>query len=117
MRYLRRELESRVATAAHHLIKSPKIYIADSGLACHLLGIATDAELRKSPFVGSLFEGFVAAEIAKTQVNAGRRREIYFFRDQQGLEVDFVVPRRGGGGRLIEVKASSTGMPGMAGPR
>ncbi len=98
------------------LIKSPKIYIADSGLACHLLGIETDAELRKSPFVGSLFEGFVAAEIVKAQVNAGRRREIYFFRDQQGLEVDFAVPRRGGGVRLIEVKASSTVMPGMAGP-
>src|SRR3989344_1827661 len=98
------------------LIKSPKMYISDSGLACHLLGIETDAELRKSPFVGSLFEGFVAAEIAKAQVNAGRRREIYFFRDQQGLEVDFVVPRRGGGVRLIEVKASSTVMPGMAGP-
>ena len=87
------------------LIKSPKIYIADSGLACHLLGIETDAELRKSPFIGSLFEGFVAAEIAKAQVNTGRRREIYFFRDQQGLEVDFVVPRPGGGVRLIEVKA------------
>jgi hypothetical protein len=40
------------------LIKSPKIYVADSGLACHLLGIETDAELRKSPFVGLLFEGF-----------------------------------------------------------
>jgi len=69
-----------------------------------------------TPFVGSLFEGFVAAEIAKAQVNAGRRREIYFFRDQQRLEVDFVVPRRGGGVRLIEVNASSTVMPGMAGP-
>ncbi len=98
------------------LIKSPKVYITDSGLACHLLGIETDVELRKSPFIGSLFEGFVAAETAKAQVNAGRRREIYYFRDQQGLEVDFVVPRRDGGVRLIEVKASSTVMPGMAGP-
>lgn len=74
------------------LIKSPKLYIADSGLACHLLGIETGAELEKSPFLGALFEGFIAAELVKTQLNAGRRRELYYFRDQQGLEVDFVVP-------------------------
>jgi len=98
------------------LIKSPKVYIADSGLACHLLGIETAAELRRSPFRGALLEGLVAAEIIKSQVNAGRRRELYFFRDQQGLEVDFVVPTRGGRLRLVEVKASSTVFPDMARP-
>jgi hypothetical protein len=98
------------------LIKSPKIYIADSGLACHLLGIETEAELGKSPFLGALFEGFIAAEIVKAQVNGGRRRELYYFRDQQGLEVDFVMPARGGGVYLIEAKASATVTPGMAAP-
>lgn len=98
------------------LIKSPKIYLADSGLACHLLGIETEAELAKSPFLGVLFEGFLAAEIVKAQINAGRRRELYYFRDQQGLEVDFVVPARGGGVRLVEAKASATVIPGMAAP-
>jgi hypothetical protein len=98
------------------LIKSPKVYVADSGLACHLLGIDTAAELEKSPFLGPLFEGFIASELVKAQVNAGRRRELYYFRDQQGLEVDFVVPGRGGTIRLIEAKASRTVTPGMAGP-
>jgi hypothetical protein len=98
------------------LIKSPKIYITDSGLACHLLGIETSAELEKSPFLGALFEGFVAAEIAKAQVNAGRRRELYYFRDQQGLKVDFIVPGRSGAMRLVEVKASRTPTPAMAVP-
>ena len=73
------------------LIKSPEVYIADAGLACHLLGIETEAELEKSPFLGALFEGFIAGEIVKAQFNAGRRRELYYFRDQQGLEVDFLV--------------------------
>jgi len=73
------------------LLKSPKVYLADSGLACHLLGIDTERELRKSPFAGALFEGFVAAEIVKSQINAGRRRELYYFRDEQGLEVDIVI--------------------------
>jgi predicted AAA+ superfamily ATPase len=98
------------------LVKSPKIYVADSGLACHLLGIDTDAQLRKSPFLGSLFEGFVAAEIVKRQIAAGRRRELYYFRDQQGLEVDFVVPVRNGALRLVEVKATATPRPEMTLP-
>ena len=98
------------------LIKSPKVYIADSGLACHLLGIETEAELEKSPFLGALFEGFIAGEIVKAQLNAGRRRELYYFRDQQGLEVDFVVPGKGGALRLVEAKAVRTVRPGDAGP-
>lgn len=97
-------------------IKSPKVYIADPGLACHLLGIDRDAALRRSPFLGALFEGLVASEIVKAQLHAGRRKEIFHFRDQQGLEVDFVVPRRGGGHRLIEAKATHTVRPGMAAP-
>lgn len=98
------------------LIKSPKVYLADSGLACHLLGIASAAELARSPFAGALFEGLIAAEIAKAQVNAGRRRELYHFRDEQGLEVDFVVPGRAGGLRLVECKTSMTVAPAMAAP-
>jgi predicted AAA+ superfamily ATPase len=98
------------------LIKSPKVYIADSGLACHLLGIETLTELQKSPLAGVLFEGFIASEIVKSQVNAGRRREIFYFRDQQGLEVDFVLPGKGGGVRLIEAKATRTPVPAMAAP-
>lgn len=98
------------------LIKSPKLYLTDSGLACHLLGIDSAAELAKSPFLGSLFEGFVAAEIVKAQVNTGGRRELYHFRDEQGLEVDFVVPGRSGSLALVECKATHTIMPAMAAP-
>lgn len=98
------------------LIKSPKIYFADSGLACHLLGIDTAGELAKSPFRGSLFEGFVAAEIVKAQLNAGLRKELYFFRDEQGLEVEFMVQGKGGALTLVECKASKTVTPAMASP-
>lgn len=98
------------------LIKSPKLYIADSGLACHLLGIETESDLTKSVFRGALFEGFIAGEIVKAQLNAGLRREIYYFRDQQGLEVDFVMPAKDNKVRLIEAKASRTVTPGDAAP-
>jgi predicted AAA+ superfamily ATPase len=80
-----------------------------------VLGITSDAELRRSPFHGQLFEGFVAAEILKSQVNQGSRRELYYFRDQQGLEVDFLLPRSNAGLWLIECKAGKTVHPGMVG--
>ena len=67
-------------------------------------------------FLGALFEGFIAAEIAKAQVNAGGRRELYYFRDEQGLEVDFLVPGRGGAVALVECKAGRTVTPAMAAP-
>jgi predicted AAA+ superfamily ATPase len=98
------------------LVKSPKVYWGDTGLACHLLGIQTQAELDRSPFLGSIFEGFVAAEILKSQVNRGQRKELYYFRDQQGLEIDFVVPRPNARFWLVEAKASKTVHASMAAP-
>jgi predicted AAA+ superfamily ATPase len=80
------------------------------------LGIASEAELQRSPFLGRLFEGFVAAEILKSQVNRGARKELYYFRDQQGLEVDFLVPRPNAELWLIECKAGKTVRPAMAVP-
>lgn len=96
------------------LIKSPKVYWGDPGLACHLLGITSEAELQRSPFWGQLFEGFVAAEILKSQVNRGAGKELYYFRDQQGLEVDFLLPKPNAGLWLIECKAGKTVHPAMA---
>lgn len=98
------------------IIRSPRIYIADPGMACHLLGIDSEAELEKSPFLGAIFEGFIAAEIIKAQVNTGMRRELYYFRDQQGLEVDFVIPGKNGSMTLLEAKASRTAKPDMTLP-
>src|SRR6266404_843107 len=98
------------------LVKTPKVYWGDSGLACYLLGITSEAELQRSPFLGQLYEGFVAAEILKSQVNQGGRKELYYFRDQQGLEVDFLLPRPNAGLWLIECKAGKTVRPAMAAP-
>src|SRR6516225_912680 len=98
------------------LIKSPKLYLGDSGLACYLLGLRSVAELERSPFLGSLFEGFVAAEIIKSQANRGMRKELYYFRDQQGLEVDFLVPRPNAKLWLVEAKSAKTVRPPMASP-
>src|SRR5450755_1327017 len=70
--------------------------------------------MERSVFLGSIFEGIAAYEILKSQVNSGARKEIYHFRDQQGLEVDFLVPAREGELWMIECKASRTVHPAMA---
>ena len=98
------------------IIKSPKVYWGDSGMACHLLGIQTQAELDRSPFLGPIFEGFVASEILKSQINQGRRKELYCFRDQQGLEVDFLVPQPNAKFWIVEAKAGRTIYSTMAAP-
>ena len=95
------------------LIKSPKIYFVDSGLMCYLLGIETESALRRSTFLGPIFEGFVASEIVKHQINSGKRREIYYFRDQQGLEVDFIVPKGNANLVIMEAKAVRSIKPAM----
>jgi hypothetical protein len=96
------------------LVKSPRLYWTDSGLLCFLLGIESDAELARSPFAGSIFEGFVASEIAKSRQNHGLPRDLYFFRDEQGLEVDFVTLGAGGRVHLIEAKWAKTVFPADA---
>jgi uncharacterized protein len=92
------------------LVKSPKLYFADSGLSAHLLGIRSADELERSPFRGALFEGQIATELVKAQLNRGLRRELYHFRSHQGLEVDFIC-RHGDRTLLIEAKSTQTPLP------
>ncbi len=56
----------------------------------------------------------MASEIVKSQLNQGKRRELYHFRDQKGLEVDFVVPTGEGRVTLVEAKATRTVRPELA---
>lgn len=98
------------------IIKSPKIYWTDTGLLCHLLGITELPALERSAFYGPVFETLVATEIAKSQINTGGQVQLYHFRDQQGLEVDFLAPAGNGRLRLIETKTSRTITSEMSGP-
>jgi predicted AAA+ superfamily ATPase len=93
------------------LVKSPKLHFIDSGLACHLLGIESEAALTSSTFLGPVFEGHVAAEIVKHQLSRGRSKRLYTFRDRQGLEVDFLVDLGDRRLALVEAKASRTPRP------
>ena len=74
------------------LVKSPKLYFYDVGLACWLLGLRTSVQVFRDPLWGSLFENFIIMEALKDRLNAGESAEMYFYRDSEGDEVDLLLP-------------------------
>jgi len=89
------------------MIKSPKLYFYDTGLACSLLNIEQENQLKTFYLRGNLFENFVFSELLKARFNAGLPASYYFLRDSKGVEVDCVqeLPE---GVRFIEIKSSAT---------
>jgi len=90
------------------IIKSPKLYFYDTGLASALLGIKNSDELHINPIRGALFENLIIMEFFKKYYNAGQRPEIYFWRDVQGHEIDCVIEESFNTLIPIEIKSSMT---------
>lgn len=86
------------------LVKSPKLYFYDPGLAARLLGIQEPDQLATHPLRGGLFETWVVSELLKRRFHRGLEDDLYFWRDHKGLEVDFLVER---GTELVPVEAKS----------
>lgn len=84
------------------MVKSPKLYIADSGLLCALLNIRSVEELRRSPAAGAVWETFVFAQLRARERDASRAGSLFFWRDRT-REVDFLVDS-GGNVELFETK-------------
>jgi len=89
------------------LIKSPKIYFYDTGLACYLLGIDKPSTLSTHYLKGGLFESMVISDIIKHQWNNGKEHGCYFWRDKAGHEVDCIV-EDSGHPKAIEIKSGRT---------
>ncbi len=89
------------------IIKSAKIYFTEPGLAAYLVGITTPDQIGISPFLGGLFENVVAVEALKFRYNQGKESNLYFFRDNNGLEADLLLDSHD---KLVpvEIKASQT---------
>lgn len=75
------------------LIKTPKLYFYDVGVAANLLGITRSEQMRNHPLRGMLYENMVIVEILKFFRNRGSRQQVLFYRDSNGNEVDAVLPR------------------------
>ncbi|MGP1419571.1 MAG: ATP-binding protein [Sphaerochaetaceae bacterium] len=92
------------------LVKTPKLFFYDTGLACALLGITSEARLQKDRMRGSLFENLVILEEVKRKCNSASSDKLYFYRTADGIEVDLVKEK----GRTlypIEIKCSETFSP------
>ncbi len=89
------------------LVKAPKLYFCDVGLAAWLLGIRDATSLDTHAARGALFETYVVSELMKQRLNAGQPRDLYFWRDSAGNEVDVVI-ESAQGLQAIEIKSGST---------
>jgi len=89
------------------VVKTPKLYFLDTGLACSLLGIRKDPELQNSHFRGALFENFVLLEILKQKYNTGSQALLYYWKENNGLEIDLLIDN---GKKIVqvEIKAAQT---------
>jgi predicted AAA+ superfamily ATPase len=89
------------------LVKSPKLYFLDTGLACFLLGWNTPTQLINGAAWGHIFESFVFAEILKSYYNAGKTMpQIFFYRDTDRNEIDLLI-KDGNVLHPIEIKTTS----------
>lgn len=89
------------------LVKSPKLYFYDTGLACSLLEIKSAKEVKNHWAKGALFENMVIADMMKNYFNMAQRPPLYFWRDNTGHEVDCLI-EEGKGIKNIEIKSGTT---------
>ena len=88
------ELQPFYENINKRVIKSPKLYFTDTGLASHLLGIETPDQAKRDPLRGGLYENLVILEILKASYNSGIRPHLYFYRDTNGNEVDLIIKQQ-----------------------
>jgi len=100
-------LEPWFSNRTKSIVKSPKLYFADTGLLCALLNIRSEEALRQSPAAGAIWETFVFAQLRDRERRAGRAHSLFFWRDRT-REVDFVADI---GGRLELLEAKWTELP------
>jgi predicted AAA+ superfamily ATPase len=89
------------------VVKTPKLYFIDVALAVSLMGIQTTGQLAVHPLRGALFETLIVAEFLKARFNSGVPSNLYFWRDNVGLEVDLLIDEPEGL-RPVEIKSSAT---------
>ncbi len=101
------QLQPYFENFSKRIVKSPKLYFYDTGLLCHLLDLNEATQIGQYHAKGALFENMVAAELMKNRFNTFRPASLYFWRDSNGNEVDFLL-REGGETHLVEAKFSYT---------
>lgn len=73
------------------LVKTPKLFFTEVGLATYLLGIKDTTQVARDPLLGGLFENMVVLEALKARYNGGLESALYFYRDSKGMEIDLLL--------------------------
>lgn len=94
------------------LVKSPKIYFTEVGLAAYLLGIQNQEQVAQHPLLGNLFENMVVADRLKRKLNEGLDPNLYYYRDSRQVEID-LVEETGTDLQAFEIKSSFTASEGF----
>lgn len=92
------------------LVKTPKLYFYDVGVAARLIGIESAEQMNTHPLRGALFENWVIVEYLKRRLNAGKESNLFFWRSHGGLEVDLVL-EHGQALAPVEIKSGATVSP------
>jgi predicted AAA+ superfamily ATPase len=90
------------------LIKSPKLYFCDPGLASWFLGVRAPSHISAHPQRGALFENWVMTELLKAQTNHGLKPSLHFLRDKEGHEVDALIETAPDTFHAVEIKSGET---------
>jgi uncharacterized protein len=116
--FIVRQLPPWFANLGKRLVKAPKLYFCDTGLAAWLIGITEEGQLQSHPLRGALFENLVMMEFVKHAQHHGLPVGLHYYRDSSGLEVDLVVEQGVAPGQvgLVEIKSGLTMHSSFLGP-
>lgn len=89
------------------IVKTPKLYFYDTGLASALLGLEDDSQISLNPYKGNLFENLVIVDFLKYLYNRGKPKNLYFWRDNTGNEIDLIIAK-GNNQIPVEIKSGQT---------
>ncbi len=107
-------LEPFSLNVAKRVVKTPKVYFTDTGLACFLTRWTSPETLMTGAMAGNIFETYVFSELLKSYYNVGKRAPIYFYRDSNGVEVDFLIYEDN---KLYPIEVKKNSNPGKADAR
>ena len=100
-------LPPHFSNISKRVVKSPKIYFTDVGLAAWLIGLETPEQVVRDPLRGQLFENMVVSDVRKQLFNAGGSARLSFLRTEKGFEVDLLISR-GTSIQPVEIKSAMT---------
>jgi len=105
-------LEPYYKNLGKRIVKSPKVYFYDTGLAAFLTGVKNKELYEQGPLAGSLFENYIIAEVLKNLAHKKEDAGLFYYRTNHGQEVDLIIDRKGSKD-WVEIKKSATFKPGM----